>query len=119
MALNEVLEKPSIGEICAGMIMYLGAVWIAFLVGLIVGWTWKPKWASFRRHKFLCSLYNSDDSTSPPLSDLENTSDEKPKPSASAASRYFEFIFCICCCCHFMLAKLLFYVFDWDGKLLS
>lgn len=74
MDLNGVLEKPhvAVGEICIEMIMYLGAVWIAFLLGLLIGWLWKPKWAISRtkRHK----LYESESST--PIKRLQI---EKPK----------------------------------------
>lgn len=55
------------------MILYLGAVWVAFLLGLLIGWLWKPKWAISRtkRHK----LYESESST--PTQRLQI---EKPKP---------------------------------------
>nr|GMD55071.1 phosphatidylcholine transfer protein-like isoform X3 [Ipomoea batatas] len=30
----------------------LGPVWVAFFLGVIIGWTWKPKWASLGNCKF-------------------------------------------------------------------
>ncbi|KAJ9174346.1 hypothetical protein P3X46_017377 [Hevea brasiliensis] len=33
------------------MMVFLGLVWIAFLVGLVIGWAWKPKWVTVRGDK--------------------------------------------------------------------
>ncbi|XWS61414.1 hypothetical protein CRYUN_Cryun07bG0124000 [Craigia yunnanensis] len=41
------------------MMLYLGPLWIAFLVGIIVGWAWKPKWASQGTHKLSCAVLKS------------------------------------------------------------
>ncbi|KAK0592633.1 hypothetical protein LWI29_022552 [Acer saccharum] len=73
MDFNGVLEKPSLGEICTGMIVQLGPVWVAFLVGLMVGWLWKPKWVCSGRDKYklLCSSdSNSCDLSLPSRPDL-------------------------------------------------
>ncbi|KAL3524464.1 hypothetical protein ACH5RR_017298 [Cinchona calisaya] len=51
-AFLEILRRPTIGGMMIGMIMLLGPVWIAFLLGIIVGWAWKPRWASFGNCKF-------------------------------------------------------------------
>lgn len=45
-AFLEILRRPTIWGIILGMIMLLGPVSIAFLVGIVVGWAWKPRWAS-------------------------------------------------------------------------
>lgn len=45
-AFLEILRRPTIWGIILGMIMLLGPVSIAFLVGIVVGWAWKPGWAS-------------------------------------------------------------------------
>ncbi|XWS38056.1 hypothetical protein CRYUN_Cryun19dG0098200 [Craigia yunnanensis] len=41
------------------MILYLGPLWTAFLVGIMIGWTWKPKWASQETQKLSCSVSKS------------------------------------------------------------
>ncbi|CAA2965835.1 stAR-related lipid transfer 7, mitochondrial-like isoform X1 [Olea europaea subsp. europaea] len=51
-AFLEILERPTMGAIIIGMIQILGPVWIAFLLGIMVGWAWKPGWASLRKRKF-------------------------------------------------------------------
>ncbi|CAN4085629.1 unnamed protein product [Withania somnifera] len=48
----EILERPTIGAVFVEIMMFLGPVWIAFLVGIMVGWIWKPKWASWKNCKF-------------------------------------------------------------------
>lgn len=51
-ALLEILNKPSIGEFMVGILVFMGPVWIAFLLGLMVGWAWKPRWVSSVVSKF-------------------------------------------------------------------
>ncbi|KAA8533532.1 hypothetical protein F0562_031034 [Nyssa sinensis] len=42
------------------MMVFLGPVWIAFLVGIMVGWAWKPRWASLgNSFKLNCSAPSS------------------------------------------------------------
>ena len=38
------------------MLLFLVPVWIAFLVGVIVGWAWKPRWVTTQGYngKFNC-----------------------------------------------------------------
>ncbi|GFP93700.1 star-related lipid transfer protein 7 mitochondrial [Phtheirospermum japonicum] len=51
-AFMEILKSPSIWAMILGLIKFLGPVWIAFLVGVMVGWAWKPRWASLGNCKF-------------------------------------------------------------------
>ncbi|KAL3521712.1 hypothetical protein ACH5RR_019861 [Cinchona calisaya] len=51
-AFLEILRRPTIGEMVVGMIMLLVPVWVAFLVGIMVGWAWKPRWANLGNCKF-------------------------------------------------------------------
>ncbi|XP_007039199.2 PREDICTED: uncharacterized protein LOC18605857 [Theobroma cacao] len=44
---------------CTEMMVYMGPLWIAFLVGIIVGWAWKPKWASQGTQKLSCAVSKS------------------------------------------------------------
>lgn len=45
-AFQRVLERPTMVGVCTEMVMLLGPIWIAFVVGVLVGWAWKPKWAN-------------------------------------------------------------------------
>ncbi|XP_057478584.1 uncharacterized protein LOC130765974 [Actinidia eriantha] len=45
-AFLEFLERPTIGGVLVDMLLFLVPVWIAFVVGVIVGWAWKPRWAA-------------------------------------------------------------------------
>ncbi|KAJ7965250.1 StAR-related lipid transfer protein like [Quillaja saponaria] len=49
--------------------MFLDPIWVAFLIGVIVGWAWNPKWVSLGREKLTCSVSKSLDLWSP-LSDV-------------------------------------------------
>ncbi|KAL2249107.1 uncharacterized protein LOC105166783 [Sesamum indicum] len=58
-AFLEILKRPTIWGMIIGMIQFLGPVWIAFLVGIMVGWVWKPRWASLGNCKFEFSAPSS------------------------------------------------------------
>lgn len=51
-AFLEILSKPAIGDFMVGIFVFMGPVWIAFLFGLMVGWAWKPTWATSLVSKF-------------------------------------------------------------------
>ncbi|GER32207.1 polyketide cyclase/dehydrase and lipid transportsuperfamily protein [Striga asiatica] len=51
-AFLEILERPTIWSIVLGLIQFLGPVWIAFFLGVVVGWAWKPRWTSLGNCKF-------------------------------------------------------------------
>ncbi|KAL3650597.1 hypothetical protein CASFOL_007000 [Castilleja foliolosa] len=51
-AFMEILKRPSIWAMILGLIKFIGPVWIAFFVGVIAGWAWKPRWASLGNCKF-------------------------------------------------------------------
>lgn len=57
--LLEILQRPSIGDVLAELVMFSGPLWIAVIVGLVIGWAWKPKWANLGRQEL-------DGSMSPP-----------------------------------------------------
>ncbi|KAG9455234.1 hypothetical protein H6P81_008138 [Aristolochia fimbriata] len=50
-ALLEILRRPTVGAVFMELLLFLGPLWIAVLVGLVVGWAWKPKWANLGREK--------------------------------------------------------------------
>lgn len=45
-ALLEILQRPTFGEVIFELGMFMAPIWIAVLVGVLVGWSWKPKWAN-------------------------------------------------------------------------
>ncbi|KAF8008361.1 hypothetical protein BT93_K2130 [Corymbia citriodora subsp. variegata] len=51
--------------VCADVVLFLVPVWIAFLLGVLVGWVWKPKWASLGRVELSCSVLGQSDSSFP------------------------------------------------------
>lgn len=55
----DIFGRSTIGAIFVEMVCCLGPVWIAFFVGIVVGWTWKPKWATLGNCKFDFSMPSS------------------------------------------------------------
>nr|XP_010934199.1 uncharacterized protein LOC105054408 [Elaeis guineensis] len=45
-ALIEILRKPTVGNVVAELALFAAPLWIAVLVGLFVGWAWRPRWAA-------------------------------------------------------------------------
>lgn len=55
----EILKRPTAFAMILEMINLLGPVSIAFLLGLMVGWVWKPRWVSLGNCKFEFSAPSS------------------------------------------------------------
>lgn len=51
-AFLDIFERPTLGVIIIGMMQFLGPIWIAFFFSIMVGWAWKPGWASLGKCKF-------------------------------------------------------------------
>ncbi|KAG8390455.1 hypothetical protein BUALT_Bualt01G0085100 [Buddleja alternifolia] len=58
-AFLEILERPTIGGMVIGMMQFLGPVWIAFFLGVMLGWVWKPRWSRLGDCKFEFSAPSS------------------------------------------------------------
>ncbi|KAK5782699.1 StAR-related lipid transfer 7, mitochondrial [Gossypium arboreum] len=68
----EILRKPTIGDVLKELMIFIAPLWIAVIVGVLVGWAWKPKWANIGREMMIdCAV--SKDST-PASSDSSSTS---------------------------------------------
>ncbi|KAE8730713.1 putative beta-1,3-galactosyltransferase 6 [Hibiscus syriacus] len=68
----EILRKPTIGDVLSELMIFMAPLWVAVMVGVLVGWAWKPKWANIGRGMLIdCS--GSEDSTPAP-SDSSSTS---------------------------------------------
>ncbi|KAJ6297831.1 hypothetical protein OIU76_019024 [Salix suchowensis] len=44
--LLEILQRPTIGEVLGEILIFVIPLWVAVAIGVIVGWAWRPKWAS-------------------------------------------------------------------------
>ncbi|GLJ54218.1 hypothetical protein SUGI_1162640 [Cryptomeria japonica] len=42
----QVFQKEAVVDTLVDVVMCLVPVWLAVMIGLVVGWAWKPKWAS-------------------------------------------------------------------------
>ncbi|OMP02775.1 hypothetical protein COLO4_10831 [Corchorus olitorius] len=52
----EILRKPTIGDVLSELMMFIAPIWVAVIVGVLVGWAWKPKWANLSREMLVdCS----------------------------------------------------------------
>ncbi|XWS48715.1 hypothetical protein CRYUN_Cryun13aG0100300 [Craigia yunnanensis] len=58
----EILRKPTIGDALSELMMFIAPLWVAVIVGVLVGWSWKPKWANLGR-EMLMDCSGSKDST--------------------------------------------------------
>lgn len=77
-ALYETSETDTAGGVLTEIMVFLGAVWIAFIFGVVVGWAWKPKWVSVERDSKLGKLGS--------LSTCKATSPWPSSPSSSISS---------------------------------
>ncbi|EEF43467.1 uncharacterized protein LOC8288867 [Ricinus communis] len=44
--LLEILKRPSVWDVLTELAMFTVPLWTAVIVGVLVGWAWKPKWAN-------------------------------------------------------------------------
>ncbi|XP_034197542.1 uncharacterized protein LOC117613004, partial [Prunus dulcis] len=51
-----------------GLMVFLCPIWMVLLLGVVIGWSWKPKWAPFGngKDKFGCSVSKGFDFSLPP-----------------------------------------------------
>lgn len=63
--LYDILQNPAILGLCTAIGMVLSPMWLAFILGVIVGWLWKPKWATLGKEKLTTSFAKSLDFASP------------------------------------------------------
>ncbi|XP_030530275.1 uncharacterized protein LOC115740820 [Rhodamnia argentea] len=60
--LSEILQRPTIGGVLGELMLFVAPVWIAVIVGVLVGWAWKPKWANLGKDFLDCPKENSSES---------------------------------------------------------
>lgn len=44
--ISEIFQRPTIAGVLGELVTLMAPVWIAVIVGVLVGWAWKPKWAN-------------------------------------------------------------------------
>ncbi|KAF5460478.1 hypothetical protein F2P56_020342 [Juglans regia] len=44
-ALLEILRRPTMVGMLSELMMFTTPLWMVFIVGVLVGWAWKPRWA--------------------------------------------------------------------------
>ncbi|GAB4858609.1 hypothetical protein Ancab_010083 [Ancistrocladus abbreviatus] len=93
------LERPPMRRIVIETVLFVIPVWTAFLVGLIVGWAWRPSWANLDRSKFdylVSKIFSAPLSLSKPLVPPPSTaftstrSPDSKKTSSSSCSSLVE-----------------------------
>ncbi|PIA34897.1 hypothetical protein AQUCO_03700275v1 [Aquilegia coerulea] len=69
-SLLECLKNQTIGGVVEELVLFVGPLWISLLIGIVIGWVWRPKWVDLGRDKLGCSVSNhsSSSSSSHPLS---------------------------------------------------
>ncbi|TQD98975.1 hypothetical protein C1H46_015445 [Malus baccata] len=64
-AFLEILRRPTIVEVLGELMMFITPLWIAVVVGVFVGWAWKPKWANLVGRELLdCPVTKQKESSS-------------------------------------------------------
>ncbi|XP_061364051.1 uncharacterized protein LOC133307542 [Gastrolobium bilobum] len=61
----DMLENPAILGVGAAIVVFISPMLVAFFFGVVVGWLWRPKWASIGKEKLTSSLAKSLDFASP------------------------------------------------------
>ncbi|GMJ14999.1 membrane related protein CP5 [Hibiscus trionum] len=69
----EILRKPTIGDVLSELMFFIAPLCGAVIVGVLVGWAWKPKWANIGREILI---------------DSSGSKDSAPAPSDSSSSSF-------------------------------
>lgn len=76
-ALQRILERPTMVGVYTGLMMFLAPIWIAFVLGVMVGWAWKPKWVNLVKDNLGCFSSNSMNLSLPSTPSVSDESTEK------------------------------------------
>jgi len=58
----DFFNKPSVTETFVDVLLCVVPIWVAVMIGLLIGWSWRPRWTSlvylgFRsKLRFLCTV---------------------------------------------------------------
>lgn len=81
----DMLENPAILGWCTAIGMFFSPLWVAFFVGVVVGWLWKPEWARLGKRKLTTSLAKSLDFASPSSASSPSKSIASPMKACSSS----------------------------------
>ncbi|XP_062026218.1 uncharacterized protein LOC133742548 [Rosa rugosa] len=80
-ALLEILRRPTIVEVLGELVKFITPLWIAVIVGVFVGWAWRPKWVTVVGRELLDSSTQKESSSS-----SSSSSSSPPAPSTCGIS---------------------------------
>ncbi|XP_050376806.1 uncharacterized protein LOC126794190 [Argentina anserina] len=63
-ALVEILSRPTFVEVLGELVKFITPLWIAVIVGVCVGWAWRPKWVAVVGRELLDSSSRKDSASS-------------------------------------------------------
>ncbi|XP_051149126.1 uncharacterized protein LOC127263885 [Andrographis paniculata] len=63
-AFLEVLNRPTVGDVMLGLMAFMAPLWMAVVVGVLIGWVWKPRWAKLNVDFLDCSMIKGESSKS-------------------------------------------------------
>lgn len=70
----DIFRRPTILEVLGELVLFIAPLWVAVFVGVLVGWAWKPKWASMAgREVSDCSESKKDASSSSSSPQISST----------------------------------------------
>jgi len=52
----EFLRRPSIAETFVDILLCAVPIWVAVMIGLVIGWSWRPRWTGLLINQQLISL---------------------------------------------------------------
>lgn len=65
-ALLEILRRPTMVDVLRELVMFMAPLWVAVIVGVLVGWAWRPRWAKYLGRDMLYCSETKDSSPAPP-----------------------------------------------------
>ncbi|KAL6175167.1 hypothetical protein ACLB2K_051810 [Fragaria x ananassa] len=84
-ALVEILERPTMVEVFGELVKFITPIWIAVIVGVFVGWAWRPKWVTVVGRELLDSSSQKESSSSS-SSSASSSSSSPPAPTTCGIS---------------------------------
>lgn len=84
-ALVGILNEPTIGGMVAELAVLAALLWVAVLVGMFVGWVWRPRWAVDLAGGMGTPVLSNSDSLNDSAADESCESCEKEEKSETLA----------------------------------
>ncbi|KAL9345733.1 hypothetical protein Peur_060586 [Populus x canadensis] len=68
--LLEILHRPTTGQVLSELFIFAIPLWVAVAIGVLVGWVWKPKWASNLSREMLLDAKQGEEFSATSLSTM-------------------------------------------------